>query len=73
MKYMLIKADPQGKPRLIRIVGLALTVRLTQQWRWSSFGNYWIYSLETNETWPLVPPLILQSLPMQHGLRQGSE
>ncbi|KAI9440877.1 dipeptidyl aminopeptidase [Lactarius indigo] len=27
-----------------------------KQWRWSSFGNYWIFNLETKETHPLVPP-----------------
>ncbi|KAH9055740.1 dipeptidyl aminopeptidase [Lactarius vividus] len=27
-----------------------------KQWRWSSFGNYWIFNLETKETYPLVPP-----------------
>ncbi|KAI0258657.1 dipeptidyl aminopeptidase [Gloeopeniophorella convolvens] len=27
-----------------------------KQWRWSSFGNYWIFNLESKETYPLIPP-----------------
>ncbi|KAF8493019.1 dipeptidyl aminopeptidase [Russula emetica] len=43
------KLSPDMKYMLIKADPL-------KQWRWSNFGNYWIYNLETNETWPLVPP-----------------
>ncbi|KAH9986684.1 dipeptidyl peptidase IV N-terminal region-domain-containing protein [Russula compacta] len=43
------KLSPDMKYMLIKADHL-------KQWRWSSFGNYWIYNLETNETWPLVSP-----------------
>lgn len=29
---------------------------LSQQWRWSSFGNYYIHDIEQKTTYPLVPP-----------------
>lgn len=28
----------------------------SQQWRWSSVGNYYIHNLDTHETHPLIPP-----------------
>lgn len=27
-----------------------------KQWRWSSFGNYWIHQRSTGTTFPVVPP-----------------
>ncbi|KAI0071164.1 dipeptidyl aminopeptidase [Panus rudis PR-1116 ss-1] len=27
-----------------------------KQWRWSSFGNYYIHNLTSHETYPLIPP-----------------
>ncbi|TCD69053.1 hypothetical protein EIP91_008951 [Steccherinum ochraceum] len=27
-----------------------------KQWRWSSFGNYYIHDLTSHETYPLIPP-----------------
>ncbi|EGO22671.1 hypothetical protein SERLADRAFT_350525 [Serpula lacrymans var. lacrymans S7.9] len=27
-----------------------------KQWRWSSFGNYYVHNLETKTTYPLIPP-----------------
>ncbi|KAH8989460.1 dipeptidyl aminopeptidase [Lactarius akahatsu] len=43
------KLSPDMKYMLIKANHL-------KQWRWSSFGNYWIFNLETKETYPLVPP-----------------
>ncbi|KAI0249668.1 dipeptidyl aminopeptidase [Lactifluus subvellereus] len=43
------KLSPDMKYMLIKADHL-------KQWRWSSFGNYWIFNLETKETYPLVPP-----------------
>ncbi|KAI0315043.1 dipeptidyl aminopeptidase [Amylostereum chailletii] len=27
-----------------------------KQWRWSSFGNFYVHNIETKETHPLIPP-----------------
>ena len=27
-----------------------------KQWRWSSFGNYYVHNLDTNVTRPIIPP-----------------
>jgi dipeptidyl aminopeptidase B len=31
-------------------------VFVAQQWRHSSFGNYYVHDLETKETHPILPP-----------------
>lgn len=57
MDYILFKTDPLKVSRQV-ILGrvLVLRVKCRQQWRHSSFGNYYIHSLKDVVTSPLVPP-----------------
>ena len=54
MKYMLIKTDYMkvSSP----LCALPDVSNISQQWRHSSFGNYYVHELATKETRPLIPP-----------------
>jgi dipeptidyl aminopeptidase len=54
MKYILVKANHHkvctSSSYFFEILNQY------QQWRHSSFGNYYVHSLETKATFPLLPP-----------------
>ncbi|KAK1233376.1 Dipeptidyl peptidase 4 [Marasmius sp. AFHP31] len=58
MKYILIKADHVKVMVLTSSAGKVLsnTEITTQQWRWSSYGNYYIHNIEAKTTFPITTP-----------------
>lgn len=55
MKYMLIKSD-YVKVRTLPRASAAFASDSLQQWRHSSFGNYFIHDLTSHTTHPLITP-----------------
>jgi dipeptidyl aminopeptidase len=55
MKYVLVKTDHQ-KVRVIAQSAPNAFLTSIQQWRHSSFGNYYVHNLETKNTHPISPP-----------------
>jgi dipeptidyl aminopeptidase len=55
MKYLLVKADYRKvcnfKCRL-----MIHQTESTQQWRWSSYGNYYVHNIGQKTTYPIIPP-----------------
>jgi dipeptidyl aminopeptidase len=55
MKYVLFKTDHR-KVRVIAQASSDVFSRRFQQWRHSSFGNYYVHNLKTKSTHPISPP-----------------
>lgn len=55
MKHILVKAD-HHKVRAGFLDLFSCGLNYYQQWRHSSFGNYYVHSLDTKATYPLLPP-----------------
>lgn len=54
MNYILVKTDyKKVSPEL---TPARLNHNFAQQWRWSSFGNYYIHKLSDHTTHPVAPP-----------------
>ena len=55
MKYVLLKTDHR-KVSIQILVSFVLLTAIPQQWRHSSFGNYYLHSLDDHSTKPIVSP-----------------
>ena len=56
MTYLLVKTDYRKVSAFMLRVKVFITLKSLKQWRWSSFGNYYIHNIVEKRTYPMIPP-----------------